>query len=789
MIITNENFRQHKIGAKAENLFIMQENGINIPDFFCTDISSAKEAANYAVQTYPEADLFSVRSSASAEDSESASFAGQFRTYLNVGRNDIEKYIEKTAQPMETEGFREYCLKNKISAEEIQITVIVQKMISADISGVIFTANPQGLLNEIVVVAGNGTGDNVVEDKTDTTTYYYNTTDRQYYYEKKGGSPLLDNIFLEEIISVSEKIREIFGHECDIEFAVKDKVLYILQARPITTLTQISSPVILDNSNIVESYPGITLPLTQSFIRDAYYCVFRSVLLRLTHEKDTVARADGILRSMVDACNGRVYYRISNWYDIIMFLPFSKKIIPVWQEMLGVKTKTVTAHSDIKPGSITHAKVTFSFFKLIIKCPKLMEELDRYFSDILAKFRSVDISAASDAEILEHYQNIKNMVSEKWDITLVNDMYSFIYTGLLKAYLKAKKIPDIEETANRYISGINGLESMKPVNMLIELAEIANKENRSERLRKIFSNEDFYRYVSEENYSFSEKLTEYIEQYGDRNVNELKLESKTFRTDPVLLIRAILEYAENGTKHFSDIQEEKKEIPKGITGFLAKRAAFGIKSREKSRLHRSRLYGMMRTMMLQIGDNLAEKGMLSCREDIFFLTYEQVEKAVHNGENMINIIPAVRKQYEMFERLPAYSRLVFAEDIFDKNPSSVGEMQFSTDDDIFIGVPCSKGTAEGEVLIISDPSEKADTSGKIIIAKMTDPGWVFLITGAKGIVTEKGSLLSHTAIISRELGKPSVVGIDNITKILKNGDIIRIDGGTGEVRIINRLKK
>ena len=789
MIITKENFRQCKIGAKAENLFVMQENGINVPDFFCTDMDSAKEAVSFAAKQFPETDLFSVRSSSSAEDSEKASFAGQFRTYLGVERKDIEKYIEKTARPTETEGFREYCLKNGISAEEIQITVIVQKMISADISGVIFTANPQGLLNETVVVVGNGTGDNVVEDKTDTTAYYYNTTDRQYYYEKKGDSPLLDNFFLEEIMDLSEKIKKIFGHECDIEFAVKDGILYILQARPITTLSRSGSPIILDNSNIVESYPGITLPLTQSFIKDAYYCVFRSVLLRLTHEKDTVARADNILRSMVDCCSGRVYYRISNWYDIIMFLPFSKKIIPVWQEMLGVKTKTVTAHSDIKPGAVTHARVTFSFFKLIIKCPKLMEDLDRYFSDILEKFRSVNISDASDAEILEHYQNIKNMVSEKWDITLVNDMYSFIYTGLLKAYLKAKKIPDAEETANRYISGLNGLESMKPVNTLIELSETAKKENRIGRLKNISSNEDFYRFVSEEKDSFSDKLTEYIEQYGDRNVNELKLESKTFRTDPVLLVGAVLEYAENGTGSFSAAREEKKETPKGLTGSLAKRAALGIRNREKSRLHRSRLYGMMRTMMLKIGENLAAQGKISCREDIFMLSYEQVEKAVRSGENMMKTVSAVRKKYEMFERLPAYSRLVFAEDVFDKNPSSVGEMQFGTDDNVFVGVPCSKGCVEGEVLIIDDPTKEINTAGKIIAAKMTDPGWVFLIAGAKGIVTEKGSLLSHTAIISRELGKPAVVGIDNITRILKNGDHIRIDGGTGEVQITYRREK
>lgn len=782
MLIIKDNFREHSVGTKAENLFIMWEYGINVPELFCADELSAEEAAAYAAKTYPETKLFSVRSSSSVEDGTDASFAGQFNTYLNVSRSELAEYIRKTARPMMTEDFAEYCRRREIDRKDIKITVIVQKMISADISGVVFTANPLGLLNETVIVAGNGTGDNVVEGKSDTVTYYYNATDRQYYYEKKGNAPILGNSLIEEIISAADGIKKLFGHECDIEFAVKDGMLFILQARPITALPQNDIPIILDNSNIVESYPGITLPMTQSFIKDAYYCVFRSVLLRLTHEKETVAKTDDILRTMVDACNGRIYYRISNWYDIIMFLPFSKKIIPVWQEMLGVKTKAVTSHQN-KVGFITHAKVTFSFFSLLLRCPRLMKELDGYFASILEKFRSVDISSASNVEILEHYQQLKDMVARKWDITLVNDMYSFIFTGLLKSWLKSKKLPDYEETANRYISGLNGIESMKPVHTLIELAEQAKKENRLDKLRDIASNEDFYRYISNNDDDFSAKLTEYIEIYGDRNVNELKLESKTFRTDPVLLAKRIVQYAENGA---SVITEEKGNWAKGVAGFLAKRAALGIKNREKSRLHRSRLYGMMRTMMLKVGENLSAKGLIARREDIFMLTFEQTQKAVNDGENMIKTVAAVKRKYEMFGQLPAYSRLVFSGEVFDKNPSSVGEMQFETEADSFVGIPCSQGCAEGEALLVTDPSEDINTEGKILVTKMTDPGWVFLIAGAKGIVAEKGSLLSHTAIISRELGKPAIAGADNITRILKNGDIIRIDGGSGEISIICR---
>ena len=209
--------------------------------------------------------------------------------------------------------------------------VIVQEMIEADCSGVLFTANPLGILNETVIVQGAGTGDQTVEDRTDTTTWYYNLTDRICYREQTGDAPLMTNSQIRKLIHISRKIRKLFRQECDLEYAWKDGTLYLLQVRPITTLKKDAPVIILDNSNIAESYPGITLPLTQSFIRDAYYQVFRSLLLHLTGERKTVRHMDHILQNMVDMANGRVYYRISNWYDILLLLPFHRKLIPLWQ--------------------------------------------------------------------------------------------------------------------------------------------------------------------------------------------------------------------------------------------------------------------------------------------------------------------------------------------------------------------------------------------------------------------------------------------------------------------------
>lgn len=776
MIIDAENYSEQPVGAKARNLFKMSENGFNIPPFFCVFGEDNFDLEKYAAEFFGEEKTVSVRSSASAEDGVDASFAGQFHTELGLQISGINDAVKRVCGVPKSAGFCEYCKSNGINPENITVCAVVQEMIKSELSGVIFTANPQGIMNETVVVTGFGTGDNVVEDKAPTSTYYYNTTDGLYFSEQAENSPKISEALLLELVELSKRIKNLFGHECDIEFAIKNDKIFILQARPITSL-KCDFPIVLDNSNIVESYPGITLPLTQSFIKTAYYRVFRSVLLRLTHEPKTVAMADEILRNMVDASSGRIYYRISNWYDVILFLPFSKKIIPVWQEMLGVKNKAVTSHLARKIGFATHVKVTFSFVWLILACPKLMEKLDGEFKEMIRFFKSVDLNSAGAEEILSHYQKVLDMVTEKWDLTLVNDMYTFIFTGLLKSRLKSDPA-----RANRLISGLNGIESMKPVTELVKLAQTAKESGEIARLERIHNADDFREYMK--NGKMSQSLAAYIESFGDRNAEELKLESLTFRTNPELLAEKIVQYAKTGATAPS--VSEQKDAPRGLCKAFAKRAAVGIKNREKSRLNRSRLYGMMRSMMLKVGEELCRASVISAPRDIFYLEYSEVETAVKSGKNMKSVVEQRRGMYQRFEKLPAYTRLIFSEKVFDRVLKNIGDTKTDRTSDTLEGTPCSMGKARGEVLVVTDPTTCSDTTGKIIVAKMTDPGWVFLIVGAAGIIAEKGSLLSHTAIISRELKKPAVVGVDNAASILKNGDIVEVDGASGRISVIKR---
>lgn len=702
---------------KAENLIKLTESEqINkyVPAF-----SVIENMSKLHIEDFNDDKFYAVRSSCDVEDSSESSYAGCFKTFLNVRKKDLEASVTQVF-----ESFGEYVGK-----------VIIQEMVSSEISGVIFTANPIGILNEMVIVAGEGLGDGVVEDKVSTTTYYYNTDDKIYYYD---GEKLLKNDKVKALLKIAEIIKHYVGYESDIEFAIEDGQIYILQVRPITTLKNIKEIIVLDNSNIVESYPGISLPLTQDFVKEIYYKVFKSLVLRLTRDAKLIEKMDGHLKNMTDIANARVYYRISNWYNVLNLLPFSKKIIGIWQEMLGVTNKEVT--SDFKVGFKTKAHVLGGFINLIITSPKKMEKLNHYFVEKQAEYRYLIDKANTTEELLSAYQTIMQDLTSVWDITLVNDMYSFIFTAL-----SGKK-------GKERLANIKNLESMKPVLELNELVKLYKKEG----LSKI--------YLSKEK--------AYIETFGDRCLEELKLETKTYRTNPELL-RQYIEGAE--------VLMLSVETEKGNDKYFVKKAKTGIYNREISRMNRTRIFGMAREIMLRIGDNFVSKGWLESREDIFYLFYNELTEK----QDYRNIVEERRVLYKNYEKLPAFSRLVFKDKIIHKNYVH-SSMELLEKPDKLYGIASSVGIVEGEILVIDSPDINIDTSNKIIVTKTTDPGWVFLIKNSLGIIAEKGSMLSHTAIITRELKKPSVVNVKDITKVVKNGDVVELNAIDGRITILKR---
>ena len=192
-------------------------------------------------------------------------------------------------------------------------------------------------------------------------------------------------------------------------------------------------------------------------------------------------------------------------------------------------------------------------------------------------------------------------------------------------------------------------------------------------------------------------------------------------------------------------------------------------------MNRSRLFGLSREIFLRIGKLLVKQGKLSYYRDIFYLYYDELYKSNLNYKELVR---QRKLEFAEYEKIPTYSRLVFSGKIINKQ--KIGHINKLSDAELF-GVGTSEGVVEGEVIVINNPDITIDVTDKIIVTKMTDPGWVFLIRNCKGIIAEQGSLLSHTAIISRELKKPAIVNAKNVLIALRTGDRVRIDGLTGKI--------
>ena len=218
--------------------------------------------------------------------------------------------------------------------------------------------------------------------------------------------------------------------------------------------------------------------------------------------------------------------------------------------------------------------------------------------------------------------------------------------------------------------------------------------------------------------------------------------------------------------------------------FFTKRALIGIKNREISRLNRTGIFGMVRTIFDAIAENFEKQGLIEKAGDIYYLSIEEIFDNIENMENKSEIIYKRKELYQSYKTLPTYNRIIATKDGIKSLKGMAKLRQKSIAQERYLtGVPCSSGRVRAEAVVIENIEDAIDVKDKIIIAKMTDPGWVFLLISAKGIITEKGSLLSHTAIISRELKLPSIVAVNNVTKLIKTGDIVEMDASSGEIWI------
>jgi len=791
MIYTKECYDISKVGSKASSLVKLSVIIDNIPEWFVIGTCGASEKEISDMLTNFDEDIeFAVRSSATDEDGVHHSFAGQFETYLNVPKSAVFENIKKVQESISTERAQAYRRERGVDSISVP-AVMVQQMLKADCAGVAFGANPvTGNTKECIISAVSGLGDKLVEGLVDADTYtvYENTVD---------GIGVLTHEQCLEVAELCKKTSRFFGHYQDIEWAYENGKLFLLQSRPITSLQKFSAKSgyinIWDNSNIAESYNGVTTPLTFSFIRLAYEHVYREMSRMLGVSEKKIADNDYIFTHMLGLCDGQVYYNLLSWYKLIAILPGYKTNSKFMEQMMGVKEELPEKVRTLLPPPSDSS--IFTAVKRLWKHHRRNEKKVSAFFDLLDDtIKSRDLSNFSLFELAQYYRELENKLLKHWDAPVINDFFSMIFYGLLKN--TSKKWCDLtdENKFNGLLRGTGDIISAEPARLVREIAEMVCHDT---NLISSLTSDDVFNIQKKMPDTVKAKIDEYLYKFGDRCINELKLESSTLYDDPISLYRAIGNFAvklnSGDVKTVEDNFNEHEIINKAgfkkpIYKWILKNARDTIRNRENLRFERTRVFGTVRSIFKEIGMRLASFKVIDKRDDIFYLELGEILAFIEGTATTLDLrglVDVRKKEFLDFERLEHDRFETYDCVSISKRHVNQTENEHVNSDTLH-GLGCCPGIVRGRARVITDPKDAVIHSGEILVAQRTDPGWIMLFPVAAGVLVEYGSLLSHAAIVVREMGIPAVVSVKNLFKIIETGDLIELDGEKGLVTIIEK---
>jgi pyruvate,water dikinase len=782
-----------------------------------------------------------VRSSVVGEDSAQDSFAGQMDTYLHVTRDQVvERVLDCFASAYSERALAYRLLRRQNGATlEVSAAVLVQLMVDSRASGVLFTANPTtGQVGEVVISAGLGLGEGIVSGLVETDTIFADLASGAIQHETvvekrsrivfdgergvgtrmdvvaaaEGDPPCLTHAQIGALVALARRVQEQAGKPPqDLEWAFDARgTCYLLQARPITTLGR-GRESIFDNSNIVESYPGLVQPLTFSFARGGYEHIFRENARLLGAPEYLVEQHHHVYQSLIGLLDGRAYYNILSWYALFQLVPGFEWALPAWEKALGL-TRLVRPRRYSRRERLAllpaRVRVYGAIIRLFFRLEKHIAGFFATLGEMQAEVARAPLAELSSHELVELADKVQRKVMPAYAISPLNDSFGQQLHAALGQMIDQWKLGDTVALRNDLLCGESGMESVAPVRSILAVTDAirALPALRARFDAPAATPAELWREMRE-HAPVRALLDEHLRLYGDRTVHELKLETVTLDEDPTFLVTMLRNYLVGGQANV-DMEKREHEIRargeaqakralgfrpgrRWLFGYALRRLRAAVRDRENLRFARSRVVGMVRRIYRELGRRLAEDQQLAAPRDIFWLGTDEISAAVR-GQSLSRDLKALvaqrQREYEGFAKARPGARvhtygLVYAPS---NSFTGVSTGPISGDDaKILRGTGCGAGRVEARAKVILDPQSNLEVRGEILVAPSTDPGWVFLMVAASGLVAEKGSLLSHTAIIGRELGIPTVVGVKDATRIVQDGARVVLDGGAGTLEIVD----
>ena len=758
--------------------------------------------------TRPSDLVYAVRSSATAEDLADASFAGQHDTYYYVAADRIGSMVKKCWASLWSNAAFSYRHTQGIEHRTVYMAVVVQEMVRSDVSGVTFTADPVSGNNSIiitesswgmgaVIVDGRVSPDQYLVDKASNKLTSIKISDKKFMVparlEPDQGARLVEvPANLRRMKSLTdEQVREIavlatraeahFGSPQDLEWAIQDGQLFLLQSRPITIMgsaeeDEPAGRYILFKP-IAENFTDPLMPLTEDILVD--------------------------LVPMMKVIYGRVYVNFNHVRSLIPLKMSDEDIT-----RLGYLSEPKNQNPAISiPRMLMLGTVLFFNYLVMGVFNRRTAAMP---DDFMASYRQYANQTARDQTItapnalinlflkFRFFEPVGNMVLL---VNLIAPRYMLMLR--LTRTLLLRWTPQFSaDTASLLCSGTEGVLSTQMGRDILGLAKIAKKNTTVCELLKNKQPKDTVQAIrdSREGGGFISALTEFLAMHGHRALKEFELNSVRWEEDPspvlgmvrnYLLVDTNLEQADSSIKAQREslkqqVRDELRALPYEALGnprtrlieALIKQTKYYMKLRENSRFYHIMAFYAVRLKILKIEQELLSKKIMKCKDDIFYLRWNEVVQLQASESDWSDVEDTIRaRRMEHIRR----GKMV--------PPKTIGmdeeEIEEYDNEKALSGQGASPGRYEGIARVIMDPATDNEIEpGEILIAPYTDPAWTPLFLTASAAVIEVGSYLSHAGTIAREYGMPCVVDVANCTSKITTGTRISVDGSNGKVTIL-----
>ncbi|KAL3866316.1 hypothetical protein ACJMK2_043623 [Sinanodonta woodiana] len=762
-----------------------------------------------------ENEYLAVRSSAVGEDGLESSSAGQMETILNVkGYDSIIKAILKCWASSLSFNIVEYRRQYGQSLVE-PMAVVIQKMIKSEVSGVLFTADP--LTNKgstIVINAFPGLGEVVVSGKSNVDTIFITRTLDQHLdirqrisaenkqYSEKCTSEhyfsLKDEMVL-KICHAAILIEAQFGGHMDIEWAIAEGSIYILQARPIVNafgetdeelMHEFDTPVTdckacLTTGNVGEVLPGTTSPLTIDIGGRLV-----DLAMKIMHECDVGLKYSTYASMFVCTFFYRIFFNLS----ALCSASFNRLLSDKSKMEIFIMGETLPENSMQNLVSFCGRKQSLiSMLKFFLKArfeTWRAEKILRAYETILQNSRIIPYSSDLN-HIMEEIESNHGHYVKVWGATMYQNAQSAIGSAILMSVLcgKSTKItPDVSADLARLLSNCKNVYSADVPAALADLAKIIDESNQKDYFLDLSDEESHDFLISSD--IFGEKYRSFLDQHGHRCVREADFLELSWAMDPTKLIQCLKTLVSHGLVNIQTEPEDIKETVEHLRSplssfqklllrsFLISLARKGVSKREWAKSLAIKMGDVLKQAYWKLADLMVQESRLPEPDLLFYLTHREIKTLIETRSP--KLVRKSRRRRNISRTLIPYS--------FDKVnygapiPKPIDVERSGSPTFEGQGMSVSRGIVTGRACVINDISEVGKIhKGDILICLFTDVGWTPYFPLLSGLVTEIGGLLSHGAVVAREYGLPCVVCMPNATKLFKTGEIVELNATDGKL--------